>query len=244
MELCAAISGAGSVKSRRGRNNPLTSSRKINNMEGQMKQKQAHGWQIIQFIGILFAMGLCFALSGCLARIPKESVLVSAEVSKGIAEGRRQHMATLDQVVEAKLETIELWMNEWFMKKLPVIAENRGLADELDAILNSFTGRKKFMDFTLDAAAGYAAMKNLKTSKVHKAKRKQSSKIREYWDVVLLNANFIRDNIKAVVDVQDIQDEILMKAGAPAVVIDPVGEFNKATENLLPEVKEKWENVK
>lgn len=214
----------------------LTTQKKTSRMGGNMRRiisagnEPNYGRDVLVW-GILSVISFTFLCGGCIARIPKESVMISAEVSKGIAEGRRQHMATLDQVVTACEETILLEMDTWFLETLPVVAAGMDINKAVCEAPGDYKNMKKMKKFILGAARAFTKEHNKRLAELHGQERKQRAKIRDYWDWVLDMANVIRDNIRAVTDVQSIQDAILKKIGAPPVLIDPVGEIGKEIKN-------------
>jgi hypothetical protein len=79
-------------------------------MEKQLKKNAAACLIIIGLVLILF-------LSGC-ASVPKESVELSREISKGIAESQRSYTALLNNYFALKRERLDLFYTDEYLPKL------------------------------------------------------------------------------------------------------------------------------
>lgn len=66
------------------------------------------------FIGFLVAILVAFALGGC-ASVPKESVELSKEVGKGIAESQRSYTGLLNTYFASKKQQVDQWIENEYL---------------------------------------------------------------------------------------------------------------------------------
>ena len=179
---------------------------------------------------LLFIAYACF--SGCgIASIPKTSVMVSADVVKRIRVGRQNHINAIDEIQIAKTTIIDLWMEEWFKRMIPIVAEDEGILD--NDFFKNYEELRKFTAWVKRSGIGYIKKREEMLKEVRDAANIARRQVRDEWDFTLQEAIVIHDNIKAVNDLKDMRKELLQKMGAPAIVIDPVGEMNKKLKDLV-----------
>lgn len=68
----------------------------------------------LNFIGFLVAILVAFSLGGC-ASVPKESVELSKEVGKGIAESQRSYTSLLNIYFASKKQQVDQWIENEYL---------------------------------------------------------------------------------------------------------------------------------
>lgn len=201
--------------------------------------KHAHGWQVIQIAGLLFAIALCSGLSGC-ASISPSTIPQAGRLYDGIAEAKKTRHVLIDNWVELWEDFIDLRLYEvWFIEYVGDLADDTGIADDLCANgkISSLDSRRDLRDFSVAASDEYLKRQSARLKILRKATRKLRRETDTHYDGLLQMTTAIKTNLEAVEDSKALQREIAQKIAPKAVAA-----FDAANATMDKALKE-IENV-
>jgi hypothetical protein len=192
-------------------------------------------YNIFQYVcsGIVILSLVIISLTGC-ARIPKESVLLSEELTGMIRSARTSHLGMLDvYMTERRAKADSFMVKKWIPTFLDEAVNSWGVLGDLDKAETNSEKGQIMLDFA-DEALGQIYIKQVEiTQALDEIERSLKDAIEAHYADMLTVNQALTAHLQSAAEVTAIREELLQKFNVDPEKMIPFDKLNPILEKII-----------
>jgi methyl-accepting chemotaxis protein len=173
-----------------------------------------------------------FLLAGC-ATIPKQSAMLSEELSGMIKSARISHLALLDEYLSERRSRVDEFMKTtWIPKFMDKLTKNSGVMDDLNQATDNDKKRQIMNEFQEDASNSIAERRISLVDAVNDIGEQIRNKIEEHYDQMQIVNQALTAHLRSAEQVNTTRDELLKSINVPIKEMIPFDKINQGLDKI------------